>query len=98
MSRYRFELAINADSPERAQEIVEATKKAVNEQRGFDISALFGDLRTEEGQQVRTGGCWIAFHSDWTCFAIFDTELDALRFAVEHSMNVEFREWGEVAR
>jgi len=32
---------------------------------------------------------WIAYHMDWSGFAIFETEIEALRYAVEHSMQVK---------
>lgn len=30
---------------------------------------------------------WVAYHSDWSGFAIFATESEALRFALKHSMS-----------
>lgn len=44
----------------------------------------------------RLGGCWIAYYSDWSGIAVFGTEIEALRHAVEHSMIVQFFQWGEV--
>lgn len=32
---------------------------------------------------------WIAFYSDWSSFALFETEIEALRHAVDHSMRVK---------
>lgn len=32
---------------------------------------------------------WIAYYSDWSGFALFDTEIDALRFAVGSQMQVQ---------
>lgn len=34
------------------------------------------------------GGFWIAYYADWSGFAIFDTEVECLRYAVEHHMEV----------
>jgi hypothetical protein len=40
-------------------------------------------------------GCWIAYHSDWSGFALFGKEVDALRYAVSNNMNVGRVGWGE---
>lgn len=91
MPKYKIELEITATSPEQAEAVVATAKDAV--QRSA-VEAMFGQIFTAEGQQVRTGGCWLAHHSDWSGFAVFGSELDALRHAVEHSMTVVFAEWG----
>ena len=31
---------------------------------------------------------WMAYHTDWSGFALFATEIEALRYAVAHSMQV----------
>ena len=31
---------------------------------------------------------WMAYYLDWSQFALFETEVEALRHAVEHSMQV----------
>lgn len=31
---------------------------------------------------------WMAYYSDWSSFALFATEIEALRYAVEKSMHV----------
>lgn len=41
-------------------------------------------------------GFWLAYYSDWSGFAVFDNELEALRYAVEHQMRCEFHSWGQV--
>lgn len=42
-------------------------------------------------------GCWVASYYDGSGYAIFPTEVEALRYALEHTMNtVKFVEWGEV--
>lgn len=43
------------------------------------------------------GGAWVAYYSDWSGIAMFGTEIDALRYAVEHhGMSVKFFGWGEI--
>jgi hypothetical protein len=32
---------------------------------------------------------WMAYYSDWSDFAIFETEIEALRHAVKHEMHVK---------
>lgn len=32
---------------------------------------------------------WLAYYRDWSAFAIFETEIEALRYAVEHTMQVK---------
>ena len=44
------------------------------------------------------GGCWMAYYGDWSGFAVFAKEIDALRHAVEGSMNVVWVPWGESPR
>lgn len=39
-------------------------------------------------------GVWVAFYSDRSGIASFGTEIDALRFAVDHGMEVQFRPFG----
>lgn len=47
----------------------------------------------------RSAGVWIAYYHDRSTIVVFDTELKALRYAVENSMAVKFVEWGnEVIR
>jgi hypothetical protein len=41
-------------------------------------------------------GIWLAYYADWSGVAVFATEIEALRYAVGRSMQVEFREWGEI--
>ena len=43
-------------------------------------------------------GCWLASYGDWSAAAVFDQEIDALRFAVSRSMTVRFVRWGEDLR
>lgn len=37
---------------------------------------------------VPPGGVWLAYYRDWSGMAVFRTELDALRYAVEKGMAV----------
>jgi hypothetical protein len=41
-------------------------------------------------------GFWLCRYGDWSGIAAFPTEVEALRYAVDKSMTVEFVEWGEV--
>lgn len=54
--------------------------------------ALDDARRTENAKP----GFWLVYYSDWSGIAVFDTEIDALRYAVEKQMQVEFRQWGEI--
>jgi hypothetical protein len=40
-------------------------------------------------------GSWVAYYSDWSSLSIFHSEIDALRFAVDKSMDVIFVPDGE---
>lgn len=40
-------------------------------------------------------GVWVAYHSDWNGFAIFDDEVAALRHAVANSMSIGFSPFGQ---
>ena len=40
-------------------------------------------------------GAWIAYHGDMSSFLVFGREVDALRHAVEHSMDVRYVKWGD---
>ncbi len=42
------------------------------------------------------GGCWLAYYHDWSAMAVFDQEIDALRYALDKAMAVRFVEWGAV--
>ena len=35
-----------------------------------------------------TGWYWLAYYADWSGLAVFETEIDALRYAVDRSMQV----------
>lgn len=39
-------------------------------------------------------GAWVTYYNDWSGIAIFENEIDALRFAVANHMDVKFVEWG----
>lgn len=39
---------------------------------------------------------WFAYYSDWSGMAVFDNEVDALRHAVEHHMEVAGLHSGDV--
>lgn len=39
-------------------------------------------------------GVWVAYYSDQSAFVLFETEIEALRHAVEMSMQVKFMTFG----
>lgn len=39
-------------------------------------------------------GIWVAYYSDWSGFAVFEAEIDALRYAVRQQMRVEWMPYG----
>ena len=39
-------------------------------------------------------GCWVGYYSDRSGAVVFQTEVEALRHAVQHSAQVHFVEWG----
>lgn len=39
-------------------------------------------------------GVWVAYYSDRSGCAIFATEVECLRYAVRHTMEAHFVEWG----
>jgi hypothetical protein len=41
------------------------------------------------------GGAWVAYYSDRSGAYVFASEIEALRKAVESSMQVRFVKWGE---
>ena len=41
---------------------------------------------------------WVAYYPGWTGIAVFATEIEALRYAVEHEMKVARFASGEVLR
>jgi hypothetical protein len=43
------------------------------------------------GQIVSVGltRVWLAYYDDWSAMAVFMTEVEALRYAVEHSMRAK---------
>ena len=43
-------------------------------------------------------GVWVAYHSDWSGFALFDLELECLRYAVANSMAVAQVPFGKDVR
>lgn len=43
-------------------------------------------------------GIWVAYHDDWSGMVVFRDEIDALRHAVEHSMQCLFVEYGDDLR
>ena len=46
--------------------------------------------RSDTAQAIDNGGIWLAYHSDWSGFAMFGVELDALRYAVDRNMLVQW--------
>ena len=49
------------------------------------VASMFGSSRD---------GVWIAYYADRSEAVPFGTEVDALRYAVEHSCKVHFVKWG----
>jgi hypothetical protein len=45
-----------------------------------------------------SAGIWVAFYSDLSETVVFDSELAALRHAVEREMSVKFIQYGEAIR
>ncbi len=45
-----------------------------------------------------TWECWVAYHSDYSGFVVFHSEITALRHAVENHMQVKRLESGEELR
>jgi hypothetical protein len=43
-------------------------------------------------------GVWVAYHSDWSDFVIFRSEMKALRHAVDNTMGVVFVPFGRSPR
>ena len=43
-------------------------------------------------------GAWVAYYTDWSGLRLFASEVDALRYAVDHGMAVLFVAWGEDPR
>lgn len=41
---------------------------------------------------------WVAYYSDWSGIAVFSTEIEALRYAVERGMQVKGLESGDELR
>ena len=41
-------------------------------------------------------GVWLAYYHDFSGLAVFLTEIEALRHAVENSMHVKFITWGDI--
>lgn len=40
-------------------------------------------------------GVWIAYHNDWSGFAVFSSEIEALRYAVMNGCSIGFAEFGQ---
>ncbi len=57
-------------------------------QRAEAADGLLPDERTSEH------GCWVAYQSDRSAVHVFETELDALRAAVDEMGQVHFVPWG----
>jgi hypothetical protein len=71
---------------------------------GAAVSANIGSLNTGYTATTASGlaympppkHCWLAYHADWSGFAVFLDEKAALRHAVDHSMSdVVALEWGQ---
>ncbi len=60
-----------------------------------DQGAEWNDLRPAPGAEP---GAWIAYYPDWSGMALFCDELAALRYGVEHQMQVKFVRHGEEIR
>lgn len=48
--------------------------------------------------QAPAPGVWLAYYSDWSAFMVFAAEVDALRYAVAHSMQVAYLRYGQEPR
>ncbi len=45
---------------------------------------------------ISHGGVWVAYHHDWSGGAqVFNTEVEALRYAMDNHMTVAFWRFGE---
>lgn len=58
-------------------------------------SPSLGPQTPPEAPQRPSAGCWVAYHPDWSGFALFDDEVDALRHAVSNSMSIGRATWGQ---
>lgn len=47
-------------------------------------------------RRVENRGVWFCYYTDYSGFAVFEHEIEALRYAVEKSMQCEFRPWGDL--
>lgn len=47
-----------------------------------------------EKSNANCAGCWVAYYSDRSGIAMFPTEIEALRVAVDRQMECKFVEWG----
>lgn len=43
-------------------------------------------------------GVWLVYYADWSGWRVFETEIEALRYAVEHGMQARFLEFGQDPR
>lgn len=48
----------------------------------------------DQNDLVTYTGAWLAYYADQSGMAIFASEVEALRYAVEHSMQVTFWQFG----
>lgn len=52
----------------------------------------------ESDNKARVGGVWLVYYTDWSGWRIFEAEIDALRYAVEHHMEVVLLPFGSDPR
>lgn len=45
-------------------------------------------------RRLPSGGVWAAYYSDWSGIAVFESELEAFRYAAGRDMNVKFWPYG----
>lgn len=69
-------------------EQTEAIAKAVDQGRSIQV---FGETYVPA---VRRGGAWLAYFHDRSGLAVFDEEVEALRYAVSNTMSVLFWRYG----
>jgi hypothetical protein len=47
---------------------------------------------------MTSDGVWLAYYSDWSGMAVFESELECLRYAVDKTMTVKYVPFGQDLR
>ena len=97
ISSFNAEMAERARlfGTEREQQMVDAPAAA----RSLgDFFRRVADVGLERAMSEPMTGVWLAYYSDWSSWAVFAEEIDALRHAVENAMSVKFLEFGASPR